>query len=592
VIKSFVRNTLAAFLGAALFFFFLLIVLTSMTAEEKIEVPDRAILVIDLSLPISDKPNARGASGAIEDTLLSLPVQTTTLLQVTDAIRNAAGDDRVVGIYLHGDITGLELSSGWATLKEVREELLRFRETGKKIFAYNMHYSEREYYLASAADRIAMHPAGILEFNGLETEILFYAGAFRKYGIGVQVTRAGEFKSAVEPYTLEKLSPAGREQVEDFLGDIFDEFLTAVSSSRKIPVETLRGIARTGLIDGRDVTETGLVDEAVSFDVILDEMMTFTGTGGEDRTFRQISLLDYSKSMEDASRSGDNRIALIYVEGDLVDGDSLIEAGGDTVARLLRAARTDDSVRAVVLRVNSPGGSAAAAEVILREVALTREKKPVVVSLGSTAASGGYWIACRADEIVAEPNTITGSIGVYGIFPNIGKLMNDLGLTVDTVRTAPQADIMSLYRPRTDDELALLRKLVERTYEEFLDNVAGGRDLKKETVRVIARGRVWSGRDALELGLVDTLGGLSDAVKSAARRAGLSEGYSLSCHQEERSFLEGVLDLFSRTRDNEVAQAGLVGREMGNILTVLRKLDNFNDPRGAYARMPWNLTIR
>jgi protease-4 len=563
-------------------------------------VPASAVLVIDLSTPITDKPRAESPLDIVENTVLGFPSERITLHSVTEAVRHAASDDRIPAILVSGTVHTPGLSSGWAALKEVRDALQECRDAGKKIYAFSMNSTERDYYVKSLARPLLIHPAGVQEFNGFAAESLFYGRALDKYGVDIQVARVGKYKSAVEPFVQDAMSPASREQDEKLVGDLYDHFLDAVSRARGLETADLRRLADGGgFLEGRDAVAAGLADRTAYFDEIVEELKALTGCDASDETFEQISLRDYAGALEvHAKKTSRNRIAVVYAEGDIVDGESETDAGGDSVARLLRRARLDDAVKAVVLRVNSPGGSVSASEVILREVRLTGEAKPLVVSMGSLAASGGYWIACCAHEIIAEPNTITGSIGVYGLFPSFKELMNAQGVTADVVKTAPHADLPSPYRPMTEEELSLFQGLVDRVYDEFCDRVSEGRSLERRTVQLIAQGRVWSGTDALDLGLVDALGGLRDAVRSAARRAKLGEDFELVFFQEEKSMLEDFLDFMpllgkeASGPSGRTTAAGPVQRELQRMARGLHALRCLNDPRGIYARMPYDLTVR
>jgi len=598
--KQFIKTVIAVFTGLALFAAVALLVLSALISEPLPKVPDSAVLVIDLSIPITDKPSTESAFDIVRNTVYGFPCERITLHTVTGAVRRAASDGRVAAILLRGNVNTPGISSGWGALKEVRDALLGFKAAGKKIYAFSMNSSERDYYIKSLAKPVLIHPAGTLEFNGFAAQTIFYAGALDKYGVDIQLTRVGKYKSAVEPFVLDKLSPANREQEEKLVGGLFDQFLEDVSGARGIETDALRRLADDGgLFEGRDAVAAGLADRTAYFDEVVEELKALTGSGETDETFEQISLGDYARALEaHEKKTSRNLIAVIYAEGEIVDGFNETEVGGETVARLLRKARLDDAVKAVVLRVNSPGGSVSASEVILREVRLTAKQKPVVVSMGSVAASGGYWIASCADEIIAEPNTITGSIGVYGLFPNIKELMSGQGFTVDVVKTSPHADMLSVFRPMTDEELALFQHLVDRVYDEFLDRVAEGRSLERQTVQLIAQGRIWSGVDAKELGLVDTLGGMGDALASAARRAGLGADYALTFYQEGKTVIEGLLDSLpilgkgAPAPARGAAAAGSVQRELMRLAGGLYALRCLNDPRGVYARLPYDLNIR
>lgn len=592
--KNFLRNVLATFVGVALFCAFMLILLSGMTVKTPPEVSEGSFLVFDLGMPITDKPVSPGMEDAINEAITGVPSESHALRDVTTALDHAAGDERIVGVYLCGSVSASGMRSGWAALKEVREAIERFKASGKKVYAYNMSYGEKDYYLASLADPVCVNPVGVLEFNGFAAERRYYARALEKYGVQVQVTRVGKYKSAVEPYLLDKMSPESEEQVKGYLGTLYDVFVDAVVASRGVDRDKLDQIAsEVGLLEGQAVVDAGLADRAVYFDELLEELKTLTSAQADDRTFQQISMTEYIEAVEgkiDPNPSS-NKIAVIYAEGEIIDGESESDVGGDTLARMLRKARNDEDVKAVVLRVNSPGGSASASEVILREVKLTSEKKPLVVSMGTVAASGGYWISVYADEIVAEPNTITGSIGVFGMFPNVKQLMNDFGVTVDVVKTAPLADMMSMYRPMDEKELDIFQGLVDSTYDAFIERVCEGRGLEAKVVQEIAQGRVWSGRDALGIRLVDDLGGVEKAIKKAAARTDVGEDYSIEVYQEERSFFEKLMDRLDGEdyEEGEVARRGRAhsaGKEaLNQVIQCMNALGRFNDPKGVYARM-------
>lgn len=601
--KGLIRNIFATLIGLMLFSLFAMFVLMSMFQEVVPDVPDGAMIVMDLSMPISDKPIVTTPRGMIDEVIYGTPTNSVQLKDLTRALEHAAEDGRIRGLYFHGNVSSGGLMSGWAAMKELRDALKAFKASGKKVYACSSSYGEKDLYLASVADTITIEPLGGAELDGFASEGMFFARAFEKYGIGVQVTRVGKYKAAVEPFLLEEMSPENREQTLNYMGDLYDTFLEELAAERSLEVPILKKLADTTLyFEGEEAVKAGLVDKAVNFDVIFDELKTLTGTDNPEDSFKQISMLDYidvAKSKTGNSGRPGN-IAVIYAEGDIVDGENEAQVGGDTVARLLRKARLDPEIKGVVFRVNSPGGSASASEVILREVALINEKKPIVVSMGTVAASGGYWISTLATEILAQPNTITGSIGVFGMFLNGEKLLDNLGVNVEVVRTADHAGMISRYRSMSEEELALIQRFVDMTYDNFLDRVSQGRGLDREAVHTIAQGRVWSGKDALELKLVDALGGFDDAVTRTAELAGLGEDYSLVFYQEEQSWVDKVLDGLAGNEDDLGEVARLLGSGHGtptarqSIMRMLRDLaplDAYNDPRGIYARMPhgWNI---
>jgi len=599
--RDFLKNVLATVLGIFIFLGLSVstlvgLILLLATRNVEPQVRNRSVLVVDLSQPITDGKRTVGAlSQALSDEPSSIQLRS-----VLTALNHAATDKRISGVYLHSSGTGN--GAGFATLKEVREALQRVRASGKRVIAYNTDWSEREYYVASVADTIAINPMGSLEFNGLSSQPVFFKGFLDKYGINVQVTRVGKYKSAVEPFLLNRLSPENRQQTQALLQDVWGEFLRATGEARKRTPAQLQAIANQQVILLADTaTKQGLIDRQAYQDEILDELKKLTGSDAKRRTFRQISLKDYIGVAEAAINKQTNsnrKIAVVYAEGDIVNGQGDAgEIGGDRFARELRKIRHNDKVKAVVLRVNSPGGSATASEVIQREIALIRKTKPVIVSMGSVAASGGYWIAMDSDRIFAEPNTITGSIGVFGIQPNVQKLANNNGITWDSVKTGQFADSQTITRPKTPTELAKVQVLVDNIYDQFLTKVAKSRKLDKAKVAEIAQGRVWSGTRAKQIGLVDELGGLEAAIKAAAAQAKLGDDWQVEEYPQPRGLEER---LFGDQPDQAFAKlpflkptekADVLTKEMIKLQNELSALRNLNDPRGIYTRLPFTLWI-
>jgi protease-4 len=459
----------------------------------------------------------------------------------------------------------------------------------------------RSYYLASLADPIYMPPLGIFEMGGYSAEMMFYASAMESIGVEMQVTRVGKYKSAVEPFLLPRASEANLEQMNMLLASIQDVWFEDVNAARGIEIEKLQALlTEGGLFPAQRAFEEGLVTKVAYFDQMIEDIIKLVGTDYENPdSFAQVGLFRYLEEM-DLDEDGDSyrhHIAVIYAEGEIVDGFSDTEIGGDSLALQLREARLDSSVDAVVLRVNSPGGSATASEVILREMQLLREaEKPVVVSMGALAASGGYWISCQADTIVAEPNTITGSIGVFGMFPNIEKGMNELGVHVDTVQSGPFATLMSIYHHKSEEELSLMQGYVDTIYEGFLDRVSVGRSLTREQVHEIAQGRVWSGTSALELGLVDQLGHLEDAIAVAAEAIDVEYWY-VDYREPEGTYLDELTAQALGNEDYPVAQIPggkifSVPESLQPLLQAVERNAAMLDKPGVYARLPYSLSIR
>lgn len=594
-LKSFLASLLAMSVVAGGVFLIFFIFLAAATQESAPDVPEKAVLVINLSRPISDKPPIEDPEQALQDALTGSQTERVMLRSLVQSIRHAAEDDRIQAILLRGPLAQEGYSSGWAALLELRQELAHFRESGKQVFSYSLGYSEPDYYLASATDSIILHPMGAVELNGLASEQLFFANALEKYGVEVQVLRVGKFKAAVEPFLLDKMSLENREQIAKLLGDLLHEFEATVSEARGIPLQKLQALMReNALFKAQEAMDCGLADRVAPFDEVRTTLQELTDSEDE-KDFAKIGLSDYWEAIR-GRRAGSSRdrIAVIYAEGEIVGGNSKTQIGADTLARLLKRARQDDDVKAVVMRVNSPGGSAVASEIIQKETRLIQEEgKPFVVSMGTVAASGGYWISTYADEIVAQPNTITGSIGVFGLAPSVQRLANDFGVTVDTVKTHPFADIASLFRSRSGEELDMLQEFTKQVYEQFLAKVAEGRKMTVEAVDEIAQGRVWSGIEAKNLGLVDSLGSLDDAVASAARRAELGDDYRLLFYQQKKDLAETILEMINDQNDVSARIApSPLDQAIGKAARQLRRLRLLNDPLGVYARMDVDLTIR
>lgn len=610
--SNFFKQTFASLIGSLLGLFIfcgvgatglLVLLFAAASSDSGPQVKDKSVLVFDLSMNITDA--APSSSEVFQQALSGSEEQRMTLRNVLDAIEKARTDKRIVGIYL--DATkgaGTGGAAGFATLKEVRQALEKFRAAGKKVIAYGMEWSEREYYVSSVADTVVVNPLGAMEVNGFSSQPMFLSGALQKYGVGVQVIRVGKFKGAVEPFVLNKLSPENREQTQKLLGDVWSEWRSAVGSSRKIAPAKLQNIADSQpLLEAAEAKKLTLVDKVAYQDQVVDELKTLTDAKREDRTFKQISLSDYAEATDkklDSEISTANKIAVVYAEGEIVDGQGETgQVGGTRYARIFNRIRQDKNVKAVVLRINSPGGSATAAEVIQREVKLTRENNiPVVVSMGDVAASGGYWIAADSNRIFAEPNTITGSIGVFGLLLNFQKLANDNGITWDAVKTGKFADNQTVARPKSPEELAVYQRSVDRIYNLFLSKVSKGRKLPQEKVAEIAQGRVWSGTAAKDIGLIDEIGGLDAAIGHAAEIAKLGENWKLQEYPKRGTFEERF---FSRAADEVQTALGinekksdpkhLLNSELQKLQQEIQVLQNLNDPLNVYARLPFNLKI-
>jgi protease-4 len=553
-------------------------------------------LVLDLSTNVTDAPAPLdlGSFGGRGESL--------QLRTITRALRAAARDERIAGVYLTGDLSPADFGSGYAALQELRSALGDFRAAGKPIQAYLTQAGTRTYYVASVADNVALDPYGMLLMPGLASQPVFFGGLLEKYGVNVQVTRVGKYKSAVETFTRRDMSPENREEVSQLLGDIWRELIADVARSRGLEPAAVQAVVdREGLIRAEPASAARLIDRIAYRDEIYEDLKARTGRAGSREPFRQVALAQYAKQLKDGGgaepgrkAAGKGRIAVVYAEGEIVDGEgSPGEIGASELSRTLRKIRQDPNVKAVVLRVNSPGGSASAAEVIQREVRLIKAAKPIVVSMGSYAASGGYWIAAPADRIFAEATTITGSIGVFGLQFDVQRLAGDYGVTFDSVKTGRFADALTIARPKTAEEMAVLQRMVDWIYGEFVAKVAEGRSLTAAQVEEAAQGRVWSGREALARGLVDEVGGLEAAVAHAAKRAGLGENPRVTEYPRAKEILEQLQELLEKKMPGAArSAAGPLGALVGRMEAELRVLRSFNDPHGVYARLPLSIAIR
>lgn len=558
---------------------------------------DGSYLVLNLDgTNLTDAPPPVDAAG-LGGLLMGDAPAALSLRKAVAGLRHAAGDARIRGVFITGRFAPDGYGTGFAALSELRGALADFRAAGKPVKAYFDEAGTAEIYVASVADEITLNPFGLVVLPGLASEPMFYGGAFEKWGVGVQVTRSGKYKGAVEPFIRRDLSPENREQLSALLGDLWNELRDGIAEARAIDSAALQELVdREGLIPPEVAKEAKLVTAIGYRDEIIDQLRVETGAE-RGEAFLQIGFADYLKHVPEVSGRGDARVAVVYAEGEIVDGEGYEgEVGGAAYARELRALREDDTVAAVVLRVNSPGGSASAAEEMLRELRLLRESKPVVVSMGSYAASGGYWIAAFGEHVFAEPNTITGSIGVFGVQFDLQKLGESIGLTWDRVQTGEKAGLLTAARPKTEAELAVFQRLVDRTYEEFIRRVAEGRGLDPAEVHRIAQGRVWSGRQAAELKLVDSIGGLGAAIQQAASLAKLEGEPEIYEYPGTRPLAEALAEFFNDGGSPETRLArgvrGPLGAAVNMAEAQARQLGRFNDPRGVYARLPLDLRVR
>lgn len=551
------------------------------------------VLCVDLAANFSDLPSSPPGPETTLPRLLTGDGRPVPLRTVVLALKKAAQDGKIAAIYLFGNIEQSGYASGPAAMRELRQALLEVRRAGKPIYAYNHAYSRRDYYLLSAADHLCLDPIGFIELNGLVVETMFYGEALRKYGVVVQTARTGKYKSAIEPMTRDRMSPESREQLQSLLDDLWGEYRQAVSETRGVSPETIQRIAdEQGWLRGEEAVRAGLADKIAYQDQVFAELRALAPPKG-DKPFEQIPVGDYVRRFlsSDDGRSV-NEIAVLYAEGDILDGEGMEgRIGGRSLAREIRRLRARPEVKGLVLRLNTPGGSVMASEEIRREVELTkRSGKPVMVSMGSITASGGYWIASAANKIFASPNTITGSIGVFTILPSVEGLAAQVGVHWDRVRTARLADVSSATRAKDEAELHLFQANVERFYNIFLDRVAEARRRPRQEIEKLAEGRVWSGKAALQLGLVDALGGLEDAVESAAAAAGVGSQWVTREYPQRRSLAETLSKVLGE-RTPEPVSVHPVARSWRQIQAEARLLADLNDPLQVYARLPFSLTL-
>ncbi|HEY0895224.1 MAG TPA: signal peptide peptidase SppA [Sphingobacteriaceae bacterium] len=588
--KEFFKFVFASMVGFVLSFVVLLLLLIVMVTalvssagkESKADVSANSVLHFQVEHPILERTNKNPFD---QVDLLSLDTKKQLgLNDILASIKKAASDDHIKGIYL--DLSTLQ--GGLATIEEIRNALLEFKKSGKFILAYSEVYSQGGYYLASVADKIYLNPEGIIDFRGFSSEIAFFKGTLDKLDIEAQVIKVGTFKSAVEPFILDRMSDPNRKQVTAFLGSMYDHFLQGISSARRIPRDSLEHIAGNALVrTAGDAVRFKLADGLRYKDEVLAELKSRSGIQS-DRKVKSVGLAEYAPTSEEKSSSASGRVAIVYANGEIISGegdDGTI--GSDRISRAIRMAREDKKVKAVVLRVNSPGGSALASDVIWREVVLTKKVKPVMVSMGDVAASGGYYIACAADSIFAQPNTITGSIGVFGIIPNMKNFFNNkLGITFDGVKTGKYADLGTVNRPLTEEERLIIQSEVNKIYSSFTGKVAQGRKKSQAYIDSIGQGRVWSGIEAKNNGLVDRLGNLDDAIRAAAGKANLDE-YKIVEYPALKDPLQGLFD-----QSTDKIKAYFTQRELGESYQYYQQVKSALRSTGIQARLPYSISIR
>lgn len=588
--KDFFKYVFATVLGiiistVILVIFFMVVIfgaIGSIGEEKAIEVKSNSVLYLDLDQAITERTPSNSLAG--------LPIiggeedRAIGFYDLIKALKAAKDDDKIDCIYLNVSSP----NAGMATMLEVRNALLDFKESKKPIIAYSEVYSQGAYYLASVANKVYLNPQGALEFKGFSSELTFFKGALDKLGIEAQIIRVGNYKSAVEPFINTKMSDYNRQQVTAYVNGFYQTFLQGISQSRKISVDSLATLANNYKIQQpKDALAYKMVDGLRYKDEVLDELKTITGTN-KKANITSVTLNKYAQSLPSGSNSGKSEVAVIYAYGDIVGGEGREgEIGSERISRAIRKARLDDDVKAIVLRVNSGGGSALASDVIWREIILSKKVKPVIASFGDVAASGGYYIGCAADSIFVQPNTITGSIGVFGIIPNFQNLLNNkLGITFDGVKTGQYADIMTTTRPLTAGERFIIQNDVNHVYDSFITRVADGRKKTKAQVDSIGGGHVWTGNDAVKIGLADRLGSFNDAIKAAAKKAKLSD-YAIVEYPEKidpwKSFL---------TDAKENASVYFTKKELGENYLLYKQMQKAIVNSGIQARMDYEIRIK
>ncbi|WP_145855688.1 signal peptide peptidase SppA [Pedobacter suwonensis] len=554
---------------------------SSIDTDKTITVSNNSVLFLNLDQAITERTPKK--------TFGNLPIvggdekDAIGLNDFLKALQKAKTDDNIKCIYLNVSSP----NAGFATLREVRNALIDFKKSHKKIIAYSEVYTQGAYYLASVADKVYLNPEGALEFKGFSSELTFFKGTLEKVGVEMQVIRVGNYKSAVEPFILDKMSDYNRKQVTAYVGGLYNTFLSDIAESRNIQKDSLYNIADNYKIrQPQDAVNFKMIDALKYKDQILEELKGLSGrTRGEN--IRSVSINDYAKNNSDTGE-GKDKVAVIYANGEINGGEgSDNQIGSERISRAIRKARLDDDIKAVVLRINSPGGSALASDVIWREVVLTRKEKPVIASFGDVAASGGYYIGCAADSIFVQPNTITGSIGVFGIIPNFQNLMtNKLGITFDGVKTGKYADIMATNRPMTEGERFIIQNELNRVYSGFVSRVADGRKKSKAYIDSIGGGHVWIGTDAVQIGLADRIGGFKDAIKAAAKKAKL-KNYKVVEYPDVIDPWKSLLD-----EGTDKIKTYYTKQELGDNYMLYQQMKKVMASSGIQARMPFEAVIR
>jgi protease-4 len=583
--KYLFASMLGFFLSLVVIFIIVIVIvvgaISSLDDDKTVSVSSNSVLFLNLDQAITER-TPKNPFG-------NLPIVGSDekngigLNDLLKSIKRAKTDDNIKCIYLNVSSP----NAGYATMREVRNALIDFKKSHKKIISYSEVYTQGAYYLASVADKIYLNPEGSLEFKGFSSELTFFKGTLEKVGVEMQVIRVGNYKSAVEPFILDKMSDYNRKQVTAYVGGLYNTFLTDIAKSRDIKKDSLYTIADQYRIQQpQDALNYKMIDGLKYKDQILEELKGISGRT-KIENIRSVDINDYSKNN---STSGDskNKIAVIYANGEISGGEGNDnQIGSERISRAIRKARLDDDIKAIVIRVNSPGGSALASDVIWREIVLTKKEKPVIASFGDVAASGGYYIGCAADSIFVQPNTITGSIGVFGLIPNFQNLMtNKLGITFDGVKTGQYADIMATNRPMTAGERFIIQNELNRIYSGFVSRVADGRKKSKAYIDSIGGGHVWIGTDAVQIGLADRIGSFNDAINAAAKKAKIKDFKVL----EYPDVIDPLKSFMDESTDK--IKTYYTKQELGDNYMLYQQMKKVIASSGIQARMPFEAVIK
>ena len=585
----FLGNVLATIVGMFIFcmiFFFgiILIGVIAGSGEDEVNVKSNSVIELDLSKISFDYA---GKTHYNDFTFLNDKDRHDGLSDVIAAIKAAQSDDDIKGISILND----NCSLGIAQTKALRDELEDFKKSGKFIMSYADMYSQKDYYLNSVANKIYINPIGDLDFKGLSSEVMFFKDFQEKSGLKMEIIRHGKYKSAVEPFLENKMSDANREQISSLLNSVWSSIVVDIAKSRNVSIARLNEVAEGLLARTPEMAKAEKLVDIIAYEDVYHNDIRKALKAQKDKDYNKVSIEDYAEKIATTSRDYDtkDKIAIIYAQGEIQSGEGDVDYIGEgSMRRSLQKARKDKKIKAIVLRIDSPGGNALTSDLIWREIELTKKVKPVVVSMGNLAASGGYYIACNADKIYAENNTITGSIGVFGMLPNFTQAANKLGLNTEQVRTHKNASDYSPFQPLSDNLRAFAQEGVEKIYTTFVGRVAKGRKRTFEQVDAIAQGRVWSGAEAKKIGLVDKIGGMDEALAEAAKLANIKKYRTQDFPEYEKSF-EDILAKFGLAQSKQELIKEEIGAE--NYL-ILQKVKRMTQQKGVQAMMPFEITIR